>query len=568
MRLIFIARNSRRVWHAGMAIAALGCGLLLHAQSTQSGARRAPTPGTAVSGMFRIAGKLVNAVTGEPVRQATVAVLALEDSHTIESAISDGEGHFALEGLPAAKYQLTASKRGFRTAFYDEHDEFSSAVVTGADQDTGHLTFRLTAGASVRGVVSSDDGDPVEGARVLLFQRPKHPGPGQRTTQADAAVTDDTGAYEFTDLAAGEYLIAVVAEPWYAMHGAQGGGRAKLASDVLASEVVVNPALDVAYPVTYYDSTTDEAAARPIVLSGGSREVADISLHAVPALRLSVPIPRRPNGSIMRAELQQTVLGTSISADSTGYLESLQTGTAEMSGIAPGHYQLTEGNPPRVVDLDLSASQEVDGSAGVPASVVAGTLRFANGMPVPEEVNLTLDRVDERGVNQMVTVAHGGRFRFENVPPGSWLLWAVGSKPFTVVATSIGNQQRAGNIVTTRDRPLEVAVTLSANETRIEGLAEKDGKGLAGVMVVLAPKDPGAWRALIRRDQSDTDGSFALRDVAPGQYTAVAIEDGWPLDWSQPEAMARYLQQGTAVSVTANSGGLLRLPAPIQVQAR
>ncbi len=560
MRLIFSARGNLRIWQAGLAIGALGCGLLLHAQSTQSGAGRAPVPGTAASGMFRIAGKLVNAVTGEPVRQATVAALALEDSHTIESAVSDGEGRFALEGLPAAKYQLTASKRGFRTAFYDEHDEFSSAVVTGANQDTAHLTFRLTPGASVRGVVSSDDGDAVEGARVLLFQRPKHPGPGQRTVQADAASTDDTGAYEFSELGAGEYLIAVVAEPWYAMHG--GGGSAKAASEM------VNPALDVAYPVTYYDSTTDDAVARPIVLSGGSREVADISLHAVPALHLTVPIPRRPNGSIMRAELQQTVLGTSVSAESAGYLESLQTGMAEMSGIAPGHYQLTEGNPPHVVDLDLTASEEVDASAGVPASVVAGTLRFTNGMPASEEVNLTLDRVDEHGVNQLVTAARGGRFRFENVPPGSWLLWAVGSKPLTVVATSIGNQQHAGNIVTTRDRPLEVAVTLSKNETRIEGFAEKDGKGLAGVMVVLAPKDPGAWRALIRRDQSDTDGSFALRDVAPGQYTAVAIEDGWSLDWSQPEAMARYLQQGTVVSVTANSGGLLRLTSPIQVQAR
>ena len=560
MRLFF-AHGNRCVRLAGLAVGALYLGLLPNAQSMRSEIRSAAASGRAAAETFRIAGKLINAVTDEPVRQATVAVLALEDSHTIESAVSDGEGRFALDGLPAAKYQLTASKRGFRTAFYDEHDEFSSAVVTGADQDTTNLMFRMTPVANVRGVVTSDDGDPVEGARVLLFQLPKHSGPGERTAQADAAVTDDTGAYEFSDLAAGEYLIAVIAEPWYAMHGGA-SGKAK------ANETV-NPALDVAYPVTYYDSTTDEAAARPIVLSGGSRETADISLHAVPALHLSVPILQRQNGSIARAELQQNVLGTSVSAESAGFLESLRTGKVEMSGIAPGHYQLTEGDPPRVLDLDLTASQEVDAGAGTPASVVGGTLRFTSGMPVSEEVNLTLDRLDgERGINQMVTVAHGGHFNFENVPPGSWLLWASGSKPFTVVATGVDKQRRAGNIVTTRDRPLEVVVTLSKNETRIEGLAEKDGKGLAGVMVVLAPKDPSAWRALIRRDQSDTDGSFALRDVAPGQYTVVAIEDGWPLDWSQPEALARYLQEGTAVSVTANSGSLLRLTSPIQVQDR
>jgi hypothetical protein len=541
---------------------ALCFGLLLQAQSNPSAAPHPAGSGSVnATGAFRIAGKLVNAVTGEPVRQATVAVLGYEDSHTIESVLSDSEGRFALEGLPAAKYQLTASKRGFRTAFYDEHDEFSSAVVAGPDQDTTHLTFRLTPGASVRGVVSSDDGDPVEGARVLLFQRPKHPGSGERTAQTDAAVTDDAGAYEFSDLPAGEFLIAVVAEPWYAMH--EGNRRAKSPGQN------VNPALDVAYPVAYYGSTTDEASTSPIVLSGGSREVADISLHAVPALHLTVPIARRRDGSIMQPELQQTIFGTSITAEGDGFMESLRTDTDEMTGLAPGHYQLTEGDPAHVVDLDLSTSQVVDPSAGAPASSIAGTLRFTTAMTVPDEVNLTLDRIDgESGANQLVTVAHGGRFRFDSVPPGSWLLWAVANKPMTVLEIGAGNQQRAGNVVTARGRPLELAVTLSRNETRIEGLAEKDGKGLGGVMVALAPRNPAAWRALIRRDQSDTDGSFTLRDVAPGEYTVVAIEDGWSLDSSRPEALSRYLQRGTAVSVTANSGSLVRLTLPNQVQPR
>ena len=70
-----------------------------------------------------------------------------KNSHTIAAVESDSEGRFALDQLPAAKYQLTASKRGFRTAFYNEHDEYNSAVVTGPDQDTSSITFRLVPGA-------------------------------------------------------------------------------------------------------------------------------------------------------------------------------------------------------------------------------------------------------------------------------------------------------------------------------------------------------------------------------------------------------------------------------------
>jgi hypothetical protein len=87
-------------------------------------------------------------------------------------------------------------------------------------------------------------------------------------------------------------------------------------------------------------------------------------------------------------------------------------------------------------------------------------------------------------------------------------------------------------------------------------------------MVVLVPKNMAAWPALIRRDQSDSDGSFSLRDVIPGSYTVVAIEDGWNLDWARPEVIGRYLRSGIAVTVRDNSGKLVTLSEPVPVQTR
>lgn len=84
---------------------------------------------------------------------------------------------------------------------------------------------------------------------------------------------------------------------------------------------------------------------------------------------------------------------------------------------------------------------------------------------------------------------------------------------------------------------------------RIEGFADKANKGFAGVMVVLAPKDPAAMTKLARRDQSGSDGSFALLDVESGNSTTTAIEGGWNLDWSNPAIIARYLPGGRSVTV-------------------
>ena len=523
----------------------------------------------------------MNAATGEPVRHATVAVLSEADSLTIASVESDNEGRFQLQRLPAAKYQLTASKRGFRTAFYDEHDEFSTAIVTGPGQETSSLIFRLTPGAVLRGVVTTDGGDPVEDARAILFLKRNNGKQGSRITQAETASTDDTGAYEFDNLAAGEYLLAVAAEPWYALHRSAGRSRQKPAGDAAADPAA---SLDVAYPVTFFDSTVEEAAAARIVLAGGSREEANIILHAVPALNLTVDTPRKQDGSIARAELRQTVFGTVVSAQSAGFLDAMQSATTEFTGVAPGRYELVQGDPPKIVEVDANTSQRMDPNLGTPTVAVHGSLRSPSGLPFTGDGAVSLESLDAaHPQNPIQTVCVRGSFSFPAVPLGEWELWAESSaRQLNIASTTVGDRTRSGNLITVRDRPLSVVVTVSQTATRVEGFARKrwapgdgssspgwkDGKGVPGVMVVLVPREMAALQGLVRRDQSDSDGSFALRDVVPGQYTLVAIEDGWDLDWADPEVIGRYLPGGIAVTLTESSGKLLTLNAPVPVQAR
>lgn len=532
------------------------------------------------AGAYRIAGTVLNAVTGEPVRGVTVAVLTLEDSSRIGADQSGNDGCFSIGGVSAGKYQLTASKRGFSTSFYNEHEQFNSAVVTGAGQDTANLAFRLVPVAVLRGVVTGDGGDPVAGAQAMLFAKPGGHAPGERIVLTETAVTDDTGVYEFSNLHAGEYLLAVKAEPWYAMHRATDGPRRDTASPA-------NAALDVAFPITYFDSTTEEASASPIVLAGGSRMEADISLHAVPALHLQVDAPRKQDGSIARPELKQYVFGSELASDTGGVeyrnggedvrfgnranvLHDGEAGVTEFSGVAPGRYEVAQGDPPRVVEIDASTSQQVEPGAGVPTVAVSGTLQNANGAPFSGEATVSLEPADgAQGLKPMEAGFKRGAFSFAAVPAGSWRLRAEsGGLQSSVLSIAIGGSVHGGNIVAVADRRLTLVVKLNAGGIRVEGMARKDGKGVAGVMVLLVPKERAEFPESVRRDESDSDGSFAVRDVAPGQYTLLAIEDGWALDWTRPEVIGRYLPGGIAVTVTDTHDKVVRIAAPIQVQMR
>jgi hypothetical protein len=531
-----------------------------------------PTPAQG----YRIAGKIVNAATGEPLRRATVAALTEEDSQTVATVESDSEGHFSLEHLTAAKYQLTASKRGFRTAFYDEHDEFNSAIVTGPDQDTEHLTFRLVACGAIHGVVLTDGGDPVEHATVMLFLKPHDGRPGNRVNQTDGTTTDDTGAYEFSDLAAGDYLLAVSAEPWYALHRSSNAARKKAES--ASGEADPLAALDVAYPTTYFDSTTDEASASQIPLTGGARVEADINLHAVPAIRIQVDTPRKRDGGAARAELRQTVFGAVISAQSMGAMEgflgAMDSGVAEFTGVAPGRYELAEGDPPRVVELNATANLQVDPSLGSPAVPVRGSLRTPGGAPLTDDCNLTLEPLTtehsaENNQDAIRTQCIQGSFRFPAVPSGEWQLSGEsGGRPLPIESIMVNGQPRRGGQIKVQDQPLSIVAAVAQGATRVQGFARRAGKGVAGVMVVLVPKDAISLTALYRRDQSDSDGSFSLRDVTPGRYTLVAIEDGWTLDWADPRIIGRYLPGGIPVTVSDTSGKTLALAALVPVQSR
>ena len=142
-------------------------------------------------------------------------------------------------------------------------------------------------------------------------------------------------------------------------------------------------------------------------------------------------------------------------------------------------------------------------------------------------------------------------------------------RAYSVVEIAADGRATPGHTLTvTEASPMSVSVKLVPGSGAVEGIVQRSGKGVAGAMVVLIPKDPENNRDRFRRDQSDLDGSFSLRDVIPGTYTVVAIGDGWDLDWSRAPVISRYTALGQTVVVPGQGQEAIRLREPIEVQAK
>jgi hypothetical protein len=518
---------------------------------------QAPAPTASSAGLYRIAGTVVNSITGEPIPRATVSFSDVETRRTVATSATGKDGHFALEGLPAGKYDFTAAKRGYLTASYDQHEAYSSAIVTGEGQDTENLTFRLAPGATLTFIVTGDGGDPVEKAQILLFKRVHDYGLGQRMVTAGQYATMDDGEVNVYNLQPGDYFVAVKAEPWFAMHGAKKNSNADAAGQPAVRRT--NPALDVVYPITFYNGVRDENSATPLHLLPGSRERISIQLETVPALHLFVPVPAvsaaqtaedggdAPNQS----SLQLLLFGIKLPGIGPESADEVKDGVEEYTGIAPGHYELQAGDPPRILALDATADRQLAANTGTPAASFHALLHSASGGDFTGDATLLFNGTDPaHPAAPLRTLCNQKECSLDALPPGTWEL-AMGSGEHFLPILSIGEHGRirSGNRVTATDKPLDLVLTIADANARLNGFAKKDGKGQAGVMVVLVPRNPAAHSDLFRRDQSDSDGSFSLRDVAPGSYTVVAIEDGWELEWQRPEVLAPFLPKGIAVTV-------------------
>jgi len=533
----------------------------------QAGAPHAAPPVPPAPSTFRISGRVIDAITGQPLARASVAIDPTNSSNTPNPPdsgrveITDEQGLFAFAAVPPGKYVLSARHRGYLTQMYQQHENFMTAIVVGPGLESENLIFGLRPGASISGDVLDESDDPIRHADVMLFHQ-FIAGGRRRTLQVRRANTNDEGHYHFSHLNPGTYFVGVSAQPWYAQHGVR--HRVKQVNQD-GNEIGLQPliehdqSLDVVYGIAFFSNAGDLPGATPIALHSGDMAIADFRLRPVPAAHVLVRTPAVEPEQSTNVSVTQTV------ADNDtiwvpAQVNQVAPGLVEVSGVPQGRYNLVmnsqHGNTAtrRTQSVQLENDAEVDATRSASSLVVSGILRVEDGSPVPQPARVRL-RTSGAGEFWDTIVSATGEFSFKDNPveTGKYELMIIEPQGLFIRSLASANAKTSGRsleIATAQD--VTVTINASKGNGRITGVALEKDKPAGGVMIVLAPLDLKSNPALFRRDQSDSDGTFTLNAVAPGPYTLMAIEDGWDLEWADPAVLQKYIAGGESVQIAPN----------------
>jgi hypothetical protein len=136
-----------------------------------------------------------------------------------------------------------------------------------------------------------------------------------------------------------------------------------------------------------------------------------------------------------------------------------------------------------------------------------------------------------------------------------------------LVVTELGaNGVRiAGSRLKVRNHPVALSVVATKPMGSVSGFVTKNGKPASEIFLVLVPASVSQASPAWMPNQSDSDGSFIFTNVIPGQYTLVAIDHGWTLEWRKPEVISRYLGNGLRLTVRSETRNL-QLDKPLEAQ--
>jgi protocatechuate 3,4-dioxygenase beta subunit len=482
----------------------------------------AGTPGLPKPPSARLEGRVVHALTGEPLRKVKLTLQPYGNPGAgFQTAVaSDEEGRFAFDELEPGNYLLRAARMGFLPAPYGARRPGSpgTGIALAEGQTLRGIEFRLTPQAVVSGRILDEDGDPVEGAQVFAllwtFRQNR-----RELAPVSSAAANDKGEYRLTGLPAGKYYLS---------------------ASLTNLEIPAFPGpgkFEENYAATYYPGVADPSAAAQIEVGAG----AEISGMGLRLLKSRV---FRVSGKVAPAKSTRVVLiprDFLTGAGAAGGLSRLTDaeGKFELAGVFPGSYYVAAGPPSgmfRVLGrtpVEVTDRHVRDVAVTVfPPAEVRGSVRFEG----QEKCDLRPARVHlfspiSIGNTLPAQLKDDGTFLFENVARERFSVVVAGAPGCYVKRILAGETDiTAGTLdLTGGEGAPAIEVLLSTKVASVAGTVVRPRPdGPPGTVYLLPEGFPGdgSVNPFLRVSALvDQNGRFEFRNLRPGQYRLYAFDE-------------------------------------------
>ena len=524
-------------------------------------------PGTAT-----LSGRIVRGESSgrSPVARVLITV-SLGDGRIGRQAVSNDQGRFEIQGLPAGGYLVTASRTGWVTTYYGSPrlGRPPGVRVVVADGAKVAIEIPIVPGSVIAGRVVDEDGQPMSRMFPLLLEQRLV---GNRQMLARIKLREGTGFFERMTNDLGEFRLFGLPPGTYHLvltPSIASGARFTTQDEVRwamqppgAGSQAPPPGAVAGYATLFYPGTADPAQSQAIVVGPGEvREGLTFRVGFTPVARVEGVVRRADGAPVTSTRVSLDARVPQVNLEGSSRTAAVDAnGRFVLQNVPPGDYRLSARSIPGAerrpgeaallwAQTDLVVSgQDVQGLGLTlaPASVVTGRLSFTGTVAPPADLSVVqLQFIATEALASALagsgggspstlnaTVSADGTFRIASLPPDRYTVSASwpGIRNSTGAGWWLTNVSVGGKDI--GDAPIDVRanedvpnVTIGFHDRigAVEGmLTDGAGRPAPQYFVLTFPIERESWTTTSRRAvpavRPGTDGRFRVSGLLTGQY--------------------------------------------------
>jgi Carboxypeptidase regulatory-like domain len=502
------------------------------------------TPGTAT-----IRGHVVRA-DGPAIPHAEVRLLSPDKPGDARVTLTDQDGRYEFEALPAGRYTIAASKTGFVSREFGQERalEPGQPVQIRTGETRERVDIALPRHGAISGRVIDENGEPVEGITVSVKEI-RSVG-GRRRLAAVSGVTarqtNELGRYRVYGLQPGDYVIS---------------------AEIALGDTDNNRP----FPITYFPGTINPDQAQQIRI-GWADEVSNIDFALAPVRAARVTGRTvTSSGELFQAGVQMrpSWRSTGAIAEAVG-ARAQPDGGFEFVNVPPGEYviQAFKGSEIGWQFVTVSGADVTEVTvATLPGSTITGRVTFEGGdppaargleiLPAPADPDQTpffgassAADIHDDWTFELTDVIGPARLRISRAPAG-WTLARV-------IVNGLDATDAVMPFGTAAQSVRDVQVVMTNQITRLTGVVTDSSRA---VIAFAAERD--RWyqgSRFISAARTTQQGAFNITGLPPGSYLVTAV-DRLPDDdaWQDPAFLAQLVPPATRIALAEGQTATMTL---------